>query len=86
MYVTHSLDAAVRAKFFSQKISPLHIDTQIFSTVLLRKEIKIWIKKLGHDTVQIAPGEISSGKPKALLLIRGVNSSNANTEAMWSNF
>lgn len=36
--------------------------------------------------IQINQGEISSGKPKALLLIKGVNISNANAEAMWSNF
>lgn len=44
------------------------------------------MKKLGCDTVKKKkkkdPGEILSGKPKALLLIKGVNCSNANAEAM----
>lgn len=43
------------------------------------------MKKLGCDTVKKKkkdPGEILSGKPKALLLFKGVNCSNANGEAM----
>lgn len=42
--------------------------------------------KLGNDTIPIDLDEISCGKCKALLLIKGVDSFNAIAEAMWSNF
>lgn len=88
-YVTRSLDTAVSATLFKKnknKISQLDIDAQITFSVLLLKENKIEINKLGNDTVLSDPGEISCEKPKALLLIKGVDSFNANGEAMWSNF
>lgn len=92
MYVTHSLDAAVKAKFFNKKKKP-HSCTwiqKLYSVNCYSKKIRF--KWRNWAVIQLKkkkkkdPGEILSGKPKALLLIKGVNCSNANAEAMWSNF